>query len=809
MSVERSELNVERSAPKGAVFLSYAREDAAAAKRIAEALRGFGVEVWFDMSELRGGDTWDTNIRNQIKSCALFIPIVSQRTEERSEGYFRREWKLAVDRTHDMTGSRAFIVPVVIDDTRESGAAVPEEFMRYQWTRLADGAPTPQFVEQVKRLLEAPKKPALKTDHPKPPTLPPEFKATSSKAAMDDMSPRKSGYPFWTVGALVAAVIGIGAYLWLRPAPVGPVSDRPHSESPPPASVLPARPEPAERAPSNPPPADSKSIAVLPFANFSADKDNAFFADGMHDEVITALAKIHDLTVISRTSVMAYKNPEGRNLRKIAAELGVANVLEGSVQRAGNRVKVIVQLIDAHRDQHLWAETYTEDLTDVFTIQAKLTGAIAAALKATLSPEEKSLIARRPTNNQEAYDLYLRARALNETLNGNGQDTREGLDQVAALYDEAIAKDPAFTLAYVQLCVTHGYQYWFGFLDPTPARRARAKAALDAAVRLAPDQPETRLALGSYAYTCENDWARALAEFRAAAVGLPNDAQLAYYTGLALRRLGHLAEALGPFARSVELNPRDGIIPTQQLNTLHTLRRFGEEKDLALHYSRLFPQQTLIFYSMAIARLELEHDVPTFLREWEQIHPAAEDPHGLVKAYRLAVARGDLAAAGQTLADPRPMVIYGFSAVIVEPVALHQAQVAWLRGQMKEARAFADEALTYFSSRQWVSRQEPWVMSATALLHALSGRRDEAMRLARASVALQSTRDVFDATTQRYQLAQICLILDRRDEALVELGEVLKGPFNLGPEQIRLDPLWSRLKGDPRFEEILKSAKPL
>ena len=243
--------------------------------------------------------------------------------------------------------------------------------------------------------------------------------------------------------------------------------------------------------------------------------------------------------------------------------------------------------------------------------------------------------------------------------------------------------------------------------------------------------------------------------------------------------------------------------------TLHALRRYGEEKELALRYARLFPQNAQVFTWLAQARLELGHDVPAFLRELEQVQPLPDDPLGLVKSYRLALARGDLAAADRVLADSRPMIIYGYSAVIIEPVALHRAQVAWLRGQMKEARAFADEALTYYSSRPWVSRQEPWVMSYTALAQALGGRADEALRLARESVVLQDSRDVFDAKTQRYLQAQVCLILDRRDEALAGLGEVLQGPFFLGPEQIRLDPFWSRLKDDPRFEEILKSAKPL
>ncbi len=791
-----------------AVFLSYARENAEAAKRIADALRGFGVEVWFDMSELRGGDQWDQKIRGQIKACGLFIPVISATTQSRDEAYFRLEWKLADDRSHLMASGKTFIVPVVIDDTLESGAAVPDSFSRAQWTRLPGGTPTPQFVEQVKRLLSG--EPVRQAQGGQKATKTEVRGQTShglgratgpGSAAADigrtEVSPgsRKSGVPGWTWGALTAVVVGIGVALSVsrKPEPV-PAAPVPQSTSLSPSLSL-------------PPKADAKSIAVLPFANFSADKDNAFFADGMHDEVITALAKIHDLTVISRTSVMAYKNPEGRNLKKIAADLGVANVLEGSVQRAGNRVKVIVQLIDARTDRHLWAETYTEDLTDVFTIQAKLTGAIAAALKATLSPEEKSLIARRPTENQEAYDLYLRGRALNETFGGNA--TRENLDQVAALYEQAIARDPGFTLAYVQLCATHGQQYWFGHLDATPARRARAKAARDAALRLSPDAPETRLALGTYLYTCENDWARALVEFRAAAAGLPNDAQLTYYIGLAQRRLGRLPEALESFARSIELNPRDALIPVQQLQTLHALRRFAEEQKLAQHYVVLFPKHPGVLNQLALARLELGHDPAAFVRDLELVPPLAFDPHGLFKAYRIALARGDLVTADLALADPRQTTSQGFSGVITEPVALHRAQMAFLRGQKAEARAFADEAVAHFSSRSWVSRQEPWVMSGIALAHALAGRPGEAVRLGRESVVIEASRDAFDVTAQRLQLAQIYLVLDRRDDALAELGELMKGPCLLGPEQLRLHPFWSRLKDDPRFEEILKSAKPL
>ncbi|MBI2813016.1 MAG: toll/interleukin-1 receptor domain-containing protein [Opitutae bacterium] len=201
------------AATPGAVFLSYAREDTDAARRIAEALRGFGVEVWFDQNELHGGDAWDAKIRRQIKECALFVPLVSQQTEERTEGYFRREWKIAIDRTQDMGSSRAFIVPVVIDGTKETGADVPEEFMRYQWTRLAGGAPTPEFVALVKRLLDAPKKPAASA-------------RSAVGASLDDARGRPQGTPLqnktvpgWAWGAAAAVIVAVGVVVFRQPAP--------------------------------------------------------------------------------------------------------------------------------------------------------------------------------------------------------------------------------------------------------------------------------------------------------------------------------------------------------------------------------------------------------------------------------------------------------------------------------------------------------------------------------------------------------------------------------------------------------------
>lgn len=216
MSVEGSVPRPRDSAPQRAVFLSYVREDAESVRRIADALRAFGVEVWFDMNELRGGDARDSKIRNQIRTCTLCIPVISAATQSRGEGYFRREWKIAVERTHDMASGVPFLIPVVIDDTTETEALVPEEFMRVQWTRLPMGVPTPEFVQQVKRLLEAPRKPVLKNENPKPPTFPPGFRTAAQIQAEAEaaaaMIPKRS-LPRWTWIALTAVLIGIAVTL--------------------------------------------------------------------------------------------------------------------------------------------------------------------------------------------------------------------------------------------------------------------------------------------------------------------------------------------------------------------------------------------------------------------------------------------------------------------------------------------------------------------------------------------------------------------------------------------------------------------
>ena len=320
--------------------------------------------------------------------------------------------------------------------------------------------------------------------------------------------------------------------------------------------------------------APEKSIAVLPFENLSEEKANAFFTDGVQDEILTHLAKIADLKVVSRMSVMQYKSGAPRNLREIGQQLGVAHVVEGSVQRAANKVRVNAQLLDARTDAHLWAQTYDRDLADVFAIQSEIAKAIADQLQAKLSPNEKKAIEQPPTTDLAAFDLYHRAKSLILTagLSVTGDpDLRKAIE----LLDEAVKRDPSFFDAYCQLALAHERLYAVIGSDHTPARLALAEAAVQAATRLRPDAAETHLSRAQYLYRGLRDYAGALAELEIARGGLPNDPRLFELTGYIVRRRGQEEEGLQNLQQAVELDPRNFFTLQQIALSYSSLRRYA------------------------------------------------------------------------------------------------------------------------------------------------------------------------------------------------------------------------------------------
>ncbi|HVU15321.1 MAG TPA: TIR domain-containing protein [Candidatus Didemnitutus sp.] len=508
----------ETSRPAGAVFLSYAREDADAARRIADALRGFGVEVWFDLSELRGGDSWDAKIRRQIRECTLFIPIISARTQVRREGYFRREWNLAVERTLDMSAATAFIVPVLVDDTREGEADVPEQFLKAHFTRLVDGAPTPQFVEQVTRLL---REPHTASGH-----------RSGSRPAMttSPIPPARSGFPVWAAALLGVAVIALGLLLIFRssgkpgPAPVNSAAGAP-------------KPIEAVAAPDAP---DAKSIAVLPFVNMSADADQGFFADGLAEELLNLLAKIPALHVTSRSSAFSFK---GKNVEipEIARQLHVAHVLEGSVRKSGNKLRITAQLIDARTDTHLWSETYDRSLDDIFAVQDEIAAAVTAQLKVTLlgaAPKAKAM-------DPKAYALCLQARQLFY------QNTVESLAQAVALFRQALAIDSSAAAAWGGLADCYILQAISGALTTEESFRM-SRDAVEKALALDPDLASAHATLGILATTQNHDLAEAARHYERALALDPTNSDILSKVASYLRSLNRTEQciAVGEFLTS-------------------------------------------------------------------------------------------------------------------------------------------------------------------------------------------------------------------------------------------------------------------
>src|SRR5438270_12359825 len=366
-----------------------------------------------------------------------------------------------------------------------------------------------------------------------------------------------------------------------------------------------------------------KSIAVLPFENLSEEKANAFFADGVQDEILTDLARVADLKVISRTSVMEYKNTTTRNLREIGEKLGVAHLLEGSVQRVANKVRVNAQLIDARNDAHLWAQTYDRDLADVCAIQSEIAEAIAQQLQAHLSSREKAQINTTPTTDLVAYDLFLRARQLGDLA--NNPDAKGSLLQAITLLEEAVRRDPKFVRAHCLMCEIHLELYWDGF-DHTDARRGLARVALQNAESLQPDSGEVHMQKGIYAYHGFRDYDRALSEFELARRLLPNEARLYEILGAVDRRTTRWKEAEEVFRRAVELDPINFSVLEEAGFTFQGLRRYREAEPLLKRALAISPNDPFARGGLGWNAFCEKGDVTAWRKELESV--ANNGPEG-------------------------------------------------------------------------------------------------------------------------------------------------------------------------------------
>src|SRR5437870_7653266 len=393
----------------------------------------------------------------------------------------------------------------------------------------------------------------------------------------------------------------------------------------------------------------SKSIAVLPFENLSEEKQNEYFANGVQDEILTDLSKIADLKVISRTSVMQYKTGLARNLRKIGEELGVAHVVEGSVQRAANKIRVNAQLIDARNDAHLWAQTYDRDLADVFAIQSEIAKAIADQLQAKLSPSEKNAIEQPPTADVTAFDLYSRAKNLILSTSFSAI-SRQKLLQAVELLNQAIARDPSFFLAQCQLAYSHD-QLYFIYGEHTAERRGLAEAAVQAAFRLRPDAGEAHLARAENLYRGFLDYDGAVAELEVARRTLPNDAHVFELTGYILRRQGKQEEALRNLERALELDPRNFYILQQIALSYLNLRRYSDEAAILDRALPIKPDDVDTKVARALIALDSKADTRPLHQTLDEIR--AKDPDAIKSVadtwFTCALAERDPVGAGNAL----------------------------------------------------------------------------------------------------------------------------------------------------------------
>ncbi len=512
--------------PAKAVFLSYASQDAEAAQRLCNALRAAGIEVWFDQSELRGGDVWDQRIRREIHDCALFIPVISANTASRHEGYFRLEWDLADQRTHMLARNRAFIVPVCLDATPDAGADVPESFQRVQWTRLPGGETPPEFVRRIEQLLSGEVRPST----------------TAARGPAGVVSGRGSRGAWLTVAVVIAVA---AAFLFV---------EKPWVSSPPPPAAF------------APPP---HSIAVLPFVNLSGDKEQEYFSDGLTEELLNSLAEINELQVAARTSSFYFKGTN-TDIGTIARKLNVGAVLEGSVRRSGNTVRVTAQLINSVTGFHLWSHAYDRDLGDVLKLETEIADAVASALKVRLLGDVATKIELGGTHNSAAFDAYLHGRRADLAAHSNQE-----LETAISAYTDAIRLDPNYALAFANRSLALA-----NYADKAsgPAvRESLDKAHADArkAIALAPDLAEGHLALAGY-FEGFLDFIQATEEYERALAIAPGNVRVLRDYGRFVTLMGHKEKGVAAARRATVLDPLDRDALGMLGTVLYRARQYNE-----------------------------------------------------------------------------------------------------------------------------------------------------------------------------------------------------------------------------------------
>jgi serine/threonine-protein kinase len=547
----------------------------------------------------------------------------------------------------------------------------------------------------------------------------------------------------------------------------------------------------------------TKSVAVLPFSNLSKEEESAFFAGGVQDQILTDLARVADLKVISRSSTIQYKSEVARNLRNVGRQLGVAHIVEGSVQRVGNRVRVSAQLVDARTDRHLWAQTYDREVADVFEIQTDLAQKIASALRAKLSPSEKARLDRRPTEDSDAYMLYVQAHDYANRLDL----PRDNWLKAEELFEQAIKLDPNFALAFAGLSEVESWMYHNN--EPTAARREKARLNANESLRLQPDLPEGHLALGFSYYFCDRDYERALTEFEIAKRDLPNQAQAYMAIGAIQRRQGKWAESTANLEKSASLDPKNAFV-IQNLALSYMYQRDFKTADKTLERVIVAsPQSFTPRLTKAALAIRWKGDIGLAENQLS-FFPPEYDPDGNVTSARVWVLtlQRKFADALHLLQQFRGEILevgdFGFC-----PKALMEGRLYLYQGNKMKAQAALERARPV--AEQLVHQAPDDSLRHAQLGNVLArlGWKEDAINEGKKAVELlPESEDALGGHQATAALAEIYAWVGEPDEAFHLLDHLLTVPGGPTIPQLRLDPVWDPLRSDPRFQKLCEEKQP-
>jgi TolB-like protein/Flp pilus assembly protein TadD len=760
------------------VFISHSSKDKEVADAVCHHLESADIPCWMAPRNIEFGSDWTEAIMRGITACRVFVLVFSENANV--SGHVRREVAKAFS-----LGLQ--VIPFRIEDT------LPQSSLSYflETVHWLDAVTQPlekhlnSLTDRVKKLLANGDSDANGAPIVLPATAYPGLSVAAKRRG-------------WILGAgLTAAAAAILGTAWLYIA-----GDRTAQQKPFSSGLL------AEIS--------AKSVAVLPFESISSSKDDGYFADGVQDEILNNLAKIAQLKVISRTSVMQYRADTKRDMRQIAYALGVANVLEGTVRREGNRVRVSAQLVDARSDNAVWADSYDRDLTDIFTIQSEVAQTIAGKLSAALSPAEKQRIEQKPTENMEAYDMYLKAKEkiISAGIYANGDPEKHKRDALTLL-QQAVQEDPNFAKAYCLMAFVHDALYLE--FEPTAERRALGDEAVNNALRLQPDLPEVHLAYANHLYRGYRDYERARTHLNIAKRGLPNNAEAIYLEALMDRRQGEFNKSVQFFNEAIKLDPQNTQPIFDLAETLSYTRQFSAAEPVWNQLIDLRPDKAIVrAQKEACNTIQRTADDTSYRSLLDSLSTSMADDRTILSGrLNVAIDHRDWPQAKELLEKMKggeDSFQFAFAARSV-PIDCYSILIARLQGEETASN------LTFTKARQLLSRKVEsspadapshfLLLSNLAVVDALLGRKEDAISEGKRAVEMVPiSKDAIHGARVTMNLAVVYAWTDEPDPAFHLLDPLAETPYGLFLNDLKLSHYFDPLRTDPRYDKLLVKLAP-